>query len=451
MLATTITCATPSAVTARLAERLHALQWDALSPQATTVAKQCLLDWIGVSLAARNEPLVQILASEFAEEGESPIIGSPRRARLADAVLINGAMSHALDFDDVILGMGHPTVPVAPVTLGLAQALGADGRAALLAFISGVDVECRVGRLMGPSHYGKGWHGTGTFGTFGAMAAAAKLWSLDSAQLLHAFGLAGTQAAGLKSVFGTMCKPFHAGKAAQNGLLAARLARRGYTSDPGVLESVQGFAATQSTTVDPAAALADHPLGFFVVDALFKYHAACYLTHETIDATNQLRADHAVSPDQVEAIHLHVRPTHLGVCNIEEPRSGLECKFSLRMAAALAVAGEDTFQERLFSDATATRADLVALRRRVTVTPDVVGAGSTVEIHLKGGGVLSASADVSKPVRDLAAQQARVEAKFLLLAEPVVGISRAETILSFCRDLESASKVGELLELSIVA
>ena len=117
----------------------------------------------------------------------------------------------------------------------------------------------------------------------------------------------------------------------------------------------------------------------------------------------------------------------------------------------LAVAGEDTFQERLFSDATATRADLVALRRRVTVTPDVVGAGSTVEIHLKGGGVLSASADVSKPVRDLAAQQARVEAKFLLLAEPVVGISRAETILSFCRDLESASKVGELLELSIVA
>lgn len=434
--------------TAALASRLTGLVWSDVTPEAATVAKQCLLDWLGVSIAARDEPLVRILLEEFVEGGESTIIGSARRARLHDAVLINGALSHALDFDDVITAMnGHPTVPVAPVAIGLAEALGSTGREALLAFIAGVETECRVGRLLGPSHYAKGWHATATFGTFGAMAAAAKLLKLDDEQTRHAFGLAGTQAAGLKSVFGTMSKPLHAGKAAQNGLLAARLAARGFTSDTEILESDQGFAAVQSTSVNRQAALAEPGQLFYVTDALFKYHAACYLTHNAIEAAAKLRAANGFKPAEVEAVRVHVNPGHMGVCNIVEPRTGLECKFSLRMTTALALAGEDTFQETLFSDATATRADLVALRRRVSVIPDAGGPGSTVEIELKDGRVLAETVDVARPVRDLGAQQAQIERKFHHLAEPAVGPAAAAQIIEICRNLEATPDVCDLLAL----
>jgi len=310
-----------------------------------------------------------------------------------------------------------------------------------------VETECRVGLLLGPSHYAKGWHGTATYGTFGAMAAAAKLMNLTEDQTLHAFGLAGTQAAGLKSVFGTMSKPLHAGKAAQNGLLAARLAGRGFTSDTAILDSEQGFAEVQSTTVDRAAALAEHPLGFHVVDALFKYHAACYLTHDTIEAVTALRKAHNLNPAQVEAIAVHVRPPHMGVCNIQEPRTGLECKFSLRMTAALALSGEDTFQDGLFTDETANRPDLVELRRRVAVTPDAQGRGSLVEIRLTDGRTLREQVDVARPMRDLAAQQALIERKFRHLAEPAVGVDAASKIIDLCRALENAPNVSRLLEL----
>jgi 2-methylcitrate dehydratase PrpD len=440
--------ADPAGTTAALAGRLTGLTWTDVTPQAATVAKQCLLDWLGVSIAARDEPLVQILLAEFAEGGESTVIGSRHRARLHDAVLINGALSHALDFDDVITAMnGHPTVPVAPVAIGLAEAMGASGRDALLAFIAGVETECRVGRLLGPSHYAKGWHATATFGTFGAMAAAAKLMDLGDEQTRHAFGLAGTQAAGLKSVFGTMSKPLHAGKAAQNGLLAARLAARGFTSDTGILDSDQGFAAVQSTSLNREAALAAPAQGFYVADALFKYHAACYLTHNAIEAASGLRNAHGFATADIEAVRVHVNPGHMGVCNIAEPRTGLECKFSLRMTTSLALAGEDTFQEALFSDRTANREDLVALRRRVSVTPDAAGPGSTVEIELKDGRVLADTADVARPLRDLALQQAQIERKFRHLAEPAVGAATASEIVDLCRGIETQPNLDGLLAL----
>ena len=221
-----------------LANRILGVRWDQVSPKAAKVAKQCILDWIGVAVAARDEPLVKILVQEFANEPqrqESTLIGYRQRVSASTAALINGAMSHALDFDDVIAGMGHPTVPVAPAALAVGEAKGASGRDVLLAFILGVEAECRVARLMGPSHYANGWHSTATCGTFGAAASCAKLLELDREQLLHAFGLAGTQAAGLKSVFGTMAKPLHPGKSAQNGILAARLARSGFTSNTDIL------------------------------------------------------------------------------------------------------------------------------------------------------------------------------------------------------------------------
>ncbi|HLK23622.1 MAG TPA: MmgE/PrpD family protein, partial [Caulobacteraceae bacterium] len=258
-------------LTSALAHRLSRMSLQATTPEAITVAKQCILDWLGVALAGRNAPLVDILVDELAPadaaDGAS-LVGRGRRARIDDAVLINGAMGHALDFDDVIMPMGHPTAPVAPVALSLAEHRGASGGEALMAYIAGVEAECRIARLVGPSHYAKGWHATATLGTFGAAMAAARLLGLEDEALEHAFGIAGTQAAGLKSVFGTMSKPLHPGKAAANGLLAARLAARGFTSDVDILSSKQGFTDTQSSTANPDAALEQRAQPW-VVDALF--------------------------------------------------------------------------------------------------------------------------------------------------------------------------------------
>jgi len=436
-------------VTAALAEQVSSLRLADLPPAALTVAKQCLLDWIGVALAGRDEPLVRILLDELAPTDDPvgvAILGHGRRARTLDAVLINGAMGHALDFDDVIMPMGHPTVPVAPVVFALAEQRGASGAEALVAFIAGVEAECRIARLLGPSHYARGWHTTATTGTFGAAAAAARLLGVEGEALTHAFGLAGTQAAGLKSCFGTMSKPLHPGKAAQNGLLAARLAVRGFTSDTDILASAQGFTATQSTTADPAAGLAERAAPW-VTEALFKYHAACYLTHDSIEAANQLRLEEAIAPDAIDAVTVKVPSGHLGVCNIQEPATGLECKFSLRMTTALALAGEDTFQDALFSDATARRPDLVALRDRVTIDPTQVGRGCGVTVRLKDGRTLSRTGDVSQPLRDLAAQQAKLERKFRHLAGNALGADRTEAVIGLCRELEAHPGLGELIGL----
>ena len=373
------------------------------------------------------------------------MLGRGRRARIDDAVLINGAMGHALDFDDVIMPMGHPTAPVAPVALALAEQRGASGADTLLAFIAGVETECRVSRLLGPSHYAKGWHSTATTGTFGAAAAAAHFLGLSGEPLAHAFGIAGTQAAGLKSVFGTMSKPLHAGKAAQNGLLAARLAARGFTSDTDILGSRQGFADTQSTTVNTEAAL-DARSAPWVVEALFKYHAACYLTHDAIEAAMLLHSEEKLDPGAIASVSVKVPSGHLGVCNIQAPATGLECKFSLRMTTALALAGEDTFQDSLFSDETARRPDLVALRDKVTIDPTQVGRGSVVTVRLKDGRVVSRQGDVSQPNRNLAAQQQKLERKFRHLATKALGEERADAVIDICRHLETQPDLRRLTE-----
>ena len=453
-MAEAITLEQPAAVaakpvTAALAEKVAGMRPPDMPPEALTVAKQCLLDWIGVSLAARQEPLVRILIEELAPadaaDGVS-LLGHDRRGRIDDAVLINGAQGHALDFDDVIMPMGHPTVPVAPVVFALSEQRGLTGALALEAFIQGVEAECRIARLMGPSHYAKGWHATATFGTFGAAAAACRLLSVSGDALLHAYGLAGTQAAGLKSVFGTMSKPLHPGKAAQNGLLAARLAARGFTSDIDVLASAQGFADTQSSSPNLAGGLADREAPC-VVDALFKYHAACYLTHDSIEAANRIRLEQGVAPEAIATVRVKVPAGHLGVCNIPAPATGLECKFSLRMTTALALAGEDTFQEALFSDAIARRADLVALRERVVIDPSQTGRGCLVSVTLKDGRIISRTGDVSQPLRDLEAQQAKLERKFRHLATPALGPERVEQAIGLCRTLERQPDLSALIAL----
>ncbi|HVI67132.1 MAG TPA: MmgE/PrpD family protein, partial [Bradyrhizobium sp.] len=330
--------------------------------------------------------------------------------------------------DDVHPLIGHPTAAVLPAVLSIAEAKGRSGMDVLRAFIAGYEAAGFVGSLVMRSHYERGFHSTATLGSFGAAAAAGLLLDLDESQMAVALGLAGTQAAGLKSMFGTMAKPFHAGRAAANGVLAARLAARGFTANPGVLEVAQGFVATQSDG-DPSV---DVPLprpGSLVVQTLFKYHAACYLTHSSIEAIKLLRQRLSFSGPDVASIDIHVAPGHLSVCNIASPRSGLETKFSLRHTAALAACGRDTAAIQTYSDENALDPTLAMVRERVTVHGDRgAGRDADVMIRTSGGQTAEATFDVAIPDRDLDRQGGRLVAKFHSLADPVIGAERASML-----------------------
>ena len=203
--------------TLRLADRVAGTHWDTIPPEAREVSKQALLDFLGVAVAGMEEPLARILREDAAEQGGHPqatVFATGERVSVQQAALINGSAGHAHDYDDVANDMtGHPTVPVAPVALALAEHNGATGTELLTALAAGIDTECILGRYAGGSHYQKGWHSTGTLGAFGATAAASRLMQLDRNTTARALGIAGTQAAGLKAQFGTMCKPLHAGHA----------------------------------------------------------------------------------------------------------------------------------------------------------------------------------------------------------------------------------------------
>ncbi len=444
----------PVDVTRQLAERASAVTYDALPEPVRVVARQCVLDYYGVALAGAGDPLVQILLDELGEAAgaeQAGVIGHKPRLPVLSAALINGAIGHALDYDDVNLAMpGHPSVAILPGLMALAEERRSSGRDVIAAFVAGYETACRIGRAMRPGHYNLGFHATGTVGALGAAAACAHLLGLDAAATATALGIAGTQAAGLKSQFGTMCKPFHAGKAAQNGLLAARLASRGFSSRPDLVECEQGFALTHGPDFHPETALAEPSGGFHILANLFKYHAACYLTHGPIEAARAVRERHGVTPERIARITLTLDRSCDRVCNIPAPSDGLESKFSLRQTVAMALAGIDTAGLDSYSAATASDPPLVALREKIALDfrDDWPQAAAEIEVALADGSVLRAGHDAGIPSADIAAQGERLAAKFDALAAPVLGAARGRELRAAIAAMEGLADAGTLARLA---
>ncbi|MFN8508414.1 MAG: MmgE/PrpD family protein [Dehalococcoidia bacterium] len=441
-------------ITSVVAELAANIRYEDLPVDVVLLAKECLLDWLGVTIAGASEPLSRILQDEMTEQGgnaQATIVGTGLRGTVQQAALVNGAASHALDYDDVHTAMsGHPTVPVAPGLLALAEWRRSSPRDFIAAFVAGFETECRIGLLVNPGHYAEGWHATGTLGTFGSAAACAHLQGLDAETMRTVIGIAAAQAAGLKSMFGTMCKPVHAGKAAANGLMAATLAARGFTSNTESLETHQGFAATHGPTFDPARALAGPANGYFIRGVLFKYHAACYGTHSSIESLLRIKETHGVTPEQVSAVHLRVPTGALSMCNIQEPVTALEGKFSLRFTSALALGHGDT-SELAFTDERTADPLLVSLRDRVQVEGDAVAGGTQVTVTLTDGRVLHESVDVNIPATDLELQWERLVAKFRGLATPVIGAAATAELVDAVRRLEERPSMDALVRLSVPA
>jgi len=435
-----------------LASYSSSLHFDDIPEEVRTVVKHCVLDWLGVTLAGSREDAGRIVREEALDQGGAPqatLIGDGARTSIAQAALVNGTASHALDYDDVqFTFFGHPTVTVLPAVLALAERDGRNGRDLMTAFVAGVEVGCRVGQYVTDAHYARGHHATGTLGTFSAAAATARMLGLDAGTCATALGIAATQAAALKSMFGTMCKPLHAGKAAANGQYAALLAKRGFSSRRDGIECGQGFADTQSPVVDPEGALEGFGERFHTRDILFKYHAACYGTHASIEALTRLRNAHTIDHRSVDKVEIRVPTRNLKVCNIQEPRTGLEAKFSLRLVSAMALAGKSTSDIVGFDDRVCTDRDIVRLRdtTRVVGDDELARGASEVLVCMDGGVVYREFDDVSVPSRNLDEQGRRLEDKFVTLASPVIGDGKARELVDLVRKLEQLESMDELVQ-----
>src|SRR5579883_672968 len=398
-------------VTAELAKRAAAMAWRDLPDDLIERTKQCLLDWFAVTIPGAQEELTDILVKEALDDGavgQASLVGRREKVLPSTAALINGAASHALDYDDVNFAMGgHPTVTVVPALLALGEQIKASGRLFIESFIAGYETSGRVGRLVAPSHYQKGFHVTGTVGSFSATAAAGRMLGLSDAQLAVAFGIAATQAAGLKSNFGTMCKPLHAGTASEHGLRAARLAQKGFTARGDSLECDQGFASSYSDGMDAGKALGEPPQGWHLRNNLFKYHAACYMTHAPIECAKEIRLKSNFPPERVKKIVLRIDAAADKVCNIPDPTSGLEAKFSLRQTVAMALTGVNTAALDSYSAEITREPRIKALRDKVSIDFRTKWPHALAEmaIELDDGTTLESSHDAGVPWSDVAKQR----------------------------------------------
>lgn len=448
---------TGTQVTATLAGFAAGLQVRDLSDAALQVVRHCLLDWLGCTIAGSSDPVADLLVAEVSEQGghaQASIIGRGGRVALGQAALINGSVSHVLDYDDAHLGMnGHPSAPVMPAALALGEYLNSGGTDLLAAIAAAMEIECRIGALMGPTHYRRGWNPSGTIGTFGAAAAAGRLLGLDAQGMSTAFGLAATQAAGLQSMIRSQAMPMHSGKAAANGLFAARMAQRGFTATRDALDCHQGFAYTQSESPDPAAALKDLGSHWMLTDTVFKYHVSCFAAHPAIEAMRLLKKrDGVVLPD-VASVNVRVSKFISRLCSVMEPNSVIGMKFSLPHNMAMVLADIDTGDVGSFGASRLSDPGLAQTRSAVSVDIDESFSDwrTRVTVQLKGGGTASAEMEMSEPNRDLADQGDRLKRKFLTLAAPVLGSGAAAAIAAQVASLESGTDAADLLRLCVPA
>ena len=361
---------------------LAATPREAFSAPASTLARFSFLDWMACGLAGRQEPVAKKLRTLAQVEAGRPVasifggVGAPARM----AALVNGATSHALDYDDTHFAhVGHLSVAIYPAALAVAEELNASAGDTMAAFLAGAEGSIRLGKLLGRTHYDSGFHQTATSGAFGAALAAGRLYGLDRNQMRVALGLCASRASGLKSQFGTMGKPYNAGIAAANGVECATLARLGFTSADDGLTGPQGFVVTHTQNAQDA----DPSRDFLFEDNKYKLHACCHGTHAMIEALLIAPVKLPLALDAVKSVNLRVNPRWLSVCDIKAPRTGLEVKFSYAWLAGMVLRGDRTEDDRMYADALAIDAELSKFARRV----EVIGDENVTD--LQAAGILS--------------------------------------------------------------
>jgi 2-methylcitrate dehydratase PrpD len=440
------------AVTATLARHVATHPSRGWSDAVEHEAHRTFMNWLGCAVgAAQHESAHAALAAVqmLQPAAQASLLGRSEKVDMASAALINGITSHTFDFDDTHLKtIIHPAGPVASAVLALAEHKGLSGRAVIDALVLGVDVSCRVGNVMYPDHYDRGWHITGSTGMLGAAAGCARLLQLNEHQTAMALGIAASQPIGMREQFGTMTKPFHPGGAARAGLMSALLASQGFTSSPKALEAPRGMIQTISTKYAWNEITDELGQRFEISFNTYKPFACGIVIHPSIDACSQLRAQ-GVKAEDVERIELKVHSLVLELTGKKEPADGLQGKFSVYHGCACGLifgkAGEDQYADDIVN-----RPDMVALRRKVVAVVDdsIDEASADVTAILKDGRrvhvfVEKAIGSMENPMTDK-----MLEGKFHDLSDPIIGAAQTQQLLAACWNLAKLDNVNQLIALA---
>jgi 2-methylcitrate dehydratase PrpD len=359
-------------LTADLGRFIAGLRYEDVPEEARKHIMVGFTDCAGVMIAGSAEDAVRIATDTLAPPaGEATLTFGKASAPALTAALINGIAAHALDYDDVAQ-RGHPSAVLVPAILAEAQALGSSGKDMVCAYAAGYETWAELVRRDPDQHHEKGWHPTGIFGAIGAAAACASLRKLDHDRAAHAIALGASQSAGIMANFGTMTKPFHAGRSAQAGVLAARLAANGFTASPDALEHKQGFLSAVSPhgkrdLESPCEAgrnwkILQAKLGI-------KKYPLCYCTHRVLDAVLDLVKATPIAAASIERVTVSTSRHFVSILRNHSPQTGLEAKFSMEFAVACAIiAGRASLPE--LTDDFVRRPEVQALMKRVQIRPD---------------------------------------------------------------------------------
>lgn len=377
-------------VTETLAAYVVESRLEAIPDDVQAESKRAILNYLGCALGGSIEPALDTAIEVFAPfsgPANASVLGRRERFDALHAALLNGIGSHVHEYDDTLpKNYIHPSVPVGSVLFAHASANPVSGRDFVHAFILGFEVESRIGNAVYPAHYEAGWHITSTTGVFGAAAAIGKLIGLSTRQMVWAFGLAATQAAGIREMFGSMAKSFQPGRAAQNGYAAALLAHADFTAGEHALEGPRGFAPVTAREYDLDAVTRGLGADFELRDNAYKPYACGLVVHPTIDGCSQLRARHAIDPRSIREVRVRVAPLVLDLCNKRDLKRALQSKYSIYHAAAIGlVRGKGGLQE--FTDEAVHDPDIARVRDRVSASADdtITEDQAHITVMLDGG------------------------------------------------------------------
>ncbi|TFG25559.1 MAG: MmgE/PrpD family protein [Promethearchaeota archaeon] len=438
--------------TKTLSEFIISTDFEDLPKEVIEEAKLCFFDWLGVALAGANDPEIDSLFNVIELVGgneQATILGKNVKSSILNATLINGMSSHVFDYDDTSVEfLGHASVTLFPSLLALSEWKGISGKDFLTAYIIGFEIGCRVAIGASANHALTGWHATSTIGHFSSTAGAAKLLGLTADQLIFAFGIAGTQAAGLKVVFGTSCKPFHPGKAGFNGLLAVLLAQRGFTSVKDILEGENCFWDVYSSNWNAKRALKNLGKKWSILNNNYKFHASCYYTHAPIEAVLALKNEiKNFNVKNINTIEIKVSPIALENASIMVPKTGLEGKFSIPYVIANALLRKETGMSA-FTDEKVNDPKIFKLRETVKVIPDLKLAGfkAIATIYIEGE-TYSKEINIINQKLDHNTKYEKILKKFRSLVSISLKKPNTEEIIKRIENLENESNMADIIKL----
>jgi 2-methylcitrate dehydratase PrpD len=441
-------------VTAALAAYVANSDLDDIPEDVQQEAKRALLNYLGCALGGSVEPALDVaIATLIPYSGKPSAVVLGRRVRFdpLHAALLNGIGSHVHEYDDTLpKNYIHPSVPVASALFAYASANPVSGRDFVHAFILGFETESRIGNAVYPAHYEAGWHITSTTGVFGAAAGIGKLLGLDARQVVWAFGLAATQAAGIREMFGSMAKSFQPGRAAQNGYTAALLARANFTAGERALEGPRGFAPVTAREFDLDKITARLGSDFDLRANAYKPYACGLVVHPTIDGCSRIRAQHRIDPATVTAVRLRVAPLVLDLCNKKDLERALQSKYSIYHAAAIGlVRGKGGIKE--FTEE-AVRDPVLARIRSVTTAvadPSVTEDQVRIEVALQSGKTVELFVEQSLGNLHRPLSNADLEEKFRDQAVLALPAATVETLIERCWRIDALRDVGALCRATV--